>query len=111
MSKPLFSRKPAERRAEANAYTGRAVVVTVDPFRDGTNLEELAGLVVAVAIPNAGSVADQLIVRPAAGAARTYCHAISLATVRAIELEEDHARRRRTELEELEPTTKENHAP
>jgi hypothetical protein len=78
----LFRLPADERRRLAQQYVGQMVRVGVDPFRDGATVYERIGRAVAVAVPEAGSVSDLLIVEVGD---RHYPRAIPLARIRTIE--------------------------
>ena len=83
--KPIYALPSAQRRQEAEKYAGVRCHVEVHPYRDndGRHNKTITGLVIGVAIPTTGTVADQLIIRTGT---RDWLQAISLAHVHSIEV-------------------------
>ena len=81
--KPIYVLPPSERRERADAFSGLRCTVLIRPYRSAEGEEYITGTVIGVAIPNTGTVADQLIVRTSG---RAWLQAISLAQVHSIEV-------------------------
>lgn len=81
--KPLYALPAAERRERADAFSGLRCRVHVHPYRNSEREEVVTGLVLGVAVPNTGTVADQVIVKTGT---RDWLRAISLAQVHSIEV-------------------------
>lgn len=86
--RPLFREVPNDRRTVARTYMGKDVRVTVWPFREKPGTPEATpprvyvGRVVAVAIPDVGSVADFIVLATPGH----YEQALSLSRVATIDL-------------------------
>ncbi len=81
--KPIYALPREERREAAQAFAGDICTIDIRPMRnDDDDLNyTVRGRVIGVATPNAGTVADQLIVQTPRSLL-----ALSLATVRSIEV-------------------------
>lgn len=81
-SRPLFREARDERLARARRFVGLDVIVHVDAWRNGENVQAVGGRLVSVALPMTGSQADVVVVQvPGELDDRAY----SLATIRSIE--------------------------
>lgn len=85
MAAPLFRLPSHARLAAVRPLVGKMVTVTFDRHRDGSNLETLVGLLVAVATPyGSGAQSHSLILRTGGPASRDFI--LSIARVRACDL-------------------------
>lgn len=83
---PIHSLPRKERREAAEKFAGLRCTIEVHPYRDHDSQHNhtVVGLIIGVAIPNTGTVADQLVVR--LDDSRVYLQSLSLATVYSIEV-------------------------
>lgn len=86
--RPIYRLAPEERRRIIAAHVGERVRAHVGRHRESTDdVEVLEGTLVAVATPNTGTVADQVIIEPASGRLENEASAWAISTATLEELE------------------------
>ena len=83
---PIHSLPRKERREAAEKFAGLRCIIEVHPYRDNDSEHNhtITGRILGVAVPNTGTVADQLVVK--VDDPRKYLQSLSLATVYSIEV-------------------------
>lgn len=84
--KPIYALPTDDRRRVAREFTGYQCAIEVRPYRDNDNAHNhtIVAMVTGVAIPNVGTIADQLIVKVPG---ERYLRSLSLATVYSITIQ------------------------